>query len=113
MSSEYSLVFPFVCTKSRGGPYDDAAFVAGCQFGQISAELGIAKTIGALPRTVTIYREMAAQCDLLAMHLGLTVAEQPIPDEDGVDPADMDAVRSDWAVLVFDFAPVEPPAGAA
>jgi hypothetical protein len=37
--SEYELVLPFVICKSRGGPYDDDAFVSGWRLGQISAAL--------------------------------------------------------------------------
>ena len=99
----YELVFPFVCTTSAGGPYDDAAFVAGMPLGQLDAHLRTLKSVPVPSHTVTVYRELVAQADLIAMARGWSMAEQEIPDEDGVD--NMGEVRAEWAILRFELLP--------
>jgi hypothetical protein len=71
----FGLVYPFVVCQSKGGPYDDSAFVAGCQFGQVAAE---AKQIPkGQSRAWYVYPEIVAQLDLLAMHEGLHLTSEP------------------------------------
>jgi hypothetical protein len=75
--SEYALVYPFVCCISNGGPYDDAAFVAGARFGQICAELKAKPAI----YDTTVEPALIPQLDLLAMHSDYTmVHEEAIAD---------------------------------
>lgn len=76
----YGLLFPCVVCKSLGGPYDDEAFVAGAQFGQVMAELELE------PAIVTRYvdSKLVQQIDLAAMHHGYTMQAEPWdehPDE--------------------------------
>lgn len=72
--SDYGLVMPFVNVASKGGPYDDAAYVAGWHMGGLDARLE--------PRYLarvseTIRSADASQADLLAMKHGysLTLGE--------------------------------------
>lgn len=78
----YGLLYPFVVCASKGGPYDDGAFVAGCWFGQVSTECkGIA--LGH-EKSWYVPSALVPQIDLLAMHEGLTIAAEPwgdYPDE--------------------------------
>lgn len=64
---EYALVMPFVVCQSVGGPYDDDAFVAGYQAGQIDAALK-AGTAGDL--SLTVRTDLLPQLDLIAMRHG-------------------------------------------
>lgn len=66
MSEEYGLVVPFVACASNGGPYDDTAFVAGCQYEAIRQDLR------RRPRSheVYVYPELRTQLDLLSMEMG-------------------------------------------
>lgn len=64
--TQYSLVMPFTVVQSRGGPYEDEAFVAGWACGEIMAKL--AQT----PLWKGMVREQALpQVDLIAMHYEL------------------------------------------
>lgn len=78
----FGLVMPFVVTTGQGGPYDSAAFVAGCRFEADAAELKAA------PHTLSwanyVYPAMVPQYDLLAMHHGFVMTAEPwaeYPDE--------------------------------
>lgn len=67
---EYGLVMPFVVVTSAGGPYDDAAFVAGYECGLIDATLHALTQVDAeLDRWVS--RDVVPQLDLIAMRHGL------------------------------------------
>lgn len=78
--AEYGLLIPFVVVQSQGGPYDDAAFVAGARYGKI------AEILHAKPEEFSTYEypEMVHQLDLLAMHEGYAMKSTPWdehPDE--------------------------------
>lgn len=62
----HELVMPFVTVASKGGPHDDAAYVAGWTCGRIAAQLA---TLAALRGTCTVWvpPEVAPQVDLIAM----------------------------------------------
>ena len=60
---QYDLVMPFVPVKSRGGPHDDDAYVAGYEMGQLNAVLASAPPA----HEATIRSDNAAQADLIAM----------------------------------------------
>jgi hypothetical protein len=72
----YGLVMPFVAVASRGGPYEDAAFVAGYRAGLIDAEL---KAGGTHSRYVET--DLVAQLDLVAMCNGYVMSSQPWADD--------------------------------
>lgn len=76
----YGLVMPFVVCRSHGGPYDDAAFVAGAEYANID------NALRSHPYKVEQYVRTATmpQYDLLAMHHGYTLKASPwdeCPDE--------------------------------
>lgn len=71
----YDLVMPFLPVQSKGGPYDDDAFVAGYAMGLLDAELG--GSVFDQGRAVNV--ENREQADLIAMRHGF-VAE--FTDED-------------------------------
>jgi len=65
-----SLLMPFVTVVSRGGPHDDASYVAGYEMGLLDAKLA------ARPERLetTIHSVSSLQADLLAMRHGFAVA---------------------------------------
>jgi hypothetical protein len=69
----WHLAVPFVVCQSQGGPYDDEAFVAGFQAGQISQALAAAKTAGADRLIRTVRMDLVKQLDLIAMDAGFTL----------------------------------------
>ena len=62
-NSEYELEMPFVCVRSRGGPFDDESFVAGYQMGLLDAEL--AGSVFDQGRAISVANR--EQADLIAM----------------------------------------------
>lgn len=72
----FSLVMPFVLTKSEGGPFDDESFVMGCVVG------GLITEIDALPLCATGYARyvqaaVLPQMDLVAMKYGFVMSSEP------------------------------------
>jgi hypothetical protein len=74
---EYGLVIPFLPVASKGGPYDDEAFVAGFEMGRLDEVLR--SRLGALIQPLgigtgrietMIHTPNAAQADLIAMRHG-------------------------------------------
>lgn len=70
---EYGLVMPFILVTSRGGPYDDHAYVAGWNMGALEAEMRIARALGTTPKARYLSPVDEPQVDLLAMRFGFTV----------------------------------------
>ena len=70
---------PFVLCRSRGGPYDDEAFLSGWRLGDIGATLG-KPGISAVAESIRP-RELL-QADLLAMARGYTMTVEPSSDVD-------------------------------
>jgi hypothetical protein len=69
----YELAVPFVVCTSVGGPYDDDAFVAGFQAGQIDQALQAASVARASEVRFTVNAELVRQLELIAMHRGFPV----------------------------------------
>lgn len=75
--SEYSLVMPFVAVASKGGPFDDDAYVAGYEMGLLDAQLE-GEDAGAAEMNIrSANRE---QADLLAMRHGFTASFTESPE---------------------------------
>lgn len=70
-----SLVLPFVATFSNGGPYEDDAFVAGFQAGEIDRSLKAAAAVGATRAQFTAYTELVKQLELIGMNRGFPTVE--------------------------------------
>lgn len=73
-----SLVLPFVCVASVGGPYADEAFAAGWQAGTIAAKLA--------DRRIAVMTEMVRtplveQLDLVAMDAGYSTDTLDVLDD--------------------------------
>lgn len=64
----YDMVMPFLPVQSKGGPYEDGAFVAGYQMGLLDAQL----SGRSFDQGQAIYVENREQADLLAMRYGYT-----------------------------------------
>lgn len=62
------FLFPFVVVTSKGGPYDDIAYSAGYEMGELDACLSASPT----SHEVTIRADNSAQADMIAMHYGYT-----------------------------------------
>jgi hypothetical protein len=71
---ELEMVLPFVVVKSKGGPYDDDAFVAGYQCGLIDKQLEIAAATNAQGVAEPIVRRsLLPQLELHGMRHGFPV----------------------------------------
>ncbi|WP_228981430.1 hypothetical protein [Streptomyces sp. DH12] len=77
------LVMPFVIVQSNGGPYDDAAFVAGATCGQLIAELAALAEHGATPQPRYVRPEYLPQIDLIAMRYGYVLRPGEVDDASG------------------------------
>lgn len=67
----YGLVMPFLPVTSKGGPFDDQAYVAGYEMGRIDAILAAAQALGLTPDThYYVTPDNAEQIDLIAMRYG-------------------------------------------
>jgi hypothetical protein len=78
-ATDPELLMPFVVCRSEGGPYDDEAYVAGWELGELDHELTWTR-----PAFVTRYLHVAnlLQADLVAMCHGYRL-ETPFPERDG------------------------------
>ena len=75
----YGLVMPFVVVKSKGGPLDDEAYVAGFECGRLDVRL--AEATG--PRVMTtVHTVSVPQLDLLAMNHGWRMTTEPTEFEE-------------------------------
>jgi hypothetical protein len=72
-------VMPLVLCRSRGGPYDDEAFMSGWRLGDIGATLA-RPGISALAESIRPQERL--QADLLAMARGYTMTVEPSTDPD-------------------------------
>ena len=79
----YALVMPFVVVTSKGGPYDDDAFTAGWQCGDLDRRLATIKDAGGEFYRTTLRKEVVPQADLIAMHRGFTLATEDFEDAEG------------------------------
>jgi hypothetical protein len=68
--NEWGLVFPFTACTSQGGPYDDAAFVAGVHLGHIDHALAIGAITNAARFEFTVPTELVKQLELCGMARG-------------------------------------------
>lgn len=98
-SAKYGLVMPFVVVDSVGGPYEDAAFVAGWDcavMDEALAALAAQRRNGLTAATVQRYvkPEAVPQLDLVAMQHGFTLTAE-------------DAEHG-WVAAVFAFQPATP-----
>jgi hypothetical protein len=71
---EYGLVMPFVVCASKGGPFDDDAYVCGYEMGVLAEELR--RTTEAVVGK-TIHTQNVPQADLLGMEAGFQVESRP------------------------------------
>ncbi len=95
----WGLAVPFVVCQSQGGPYDDAAFVAGFHAGQISQALKSAQAAGASRLQFTVRTELVKQLDLIAMDRGFTLSVADV-DETECHPA-----MPEWTFATFEGKP--------
>lgn len=71
--ADYGLVMPFVACTSQGGPYDDAAFVAGFECGQIDRALQVIAAAGGNTATFTVGTDVVKQLELIGMNRGFPI----------------------------------------
>ncbi len=71
---DYTMLYPLVVCKSKGGPYNDASFVAGCYFGQIQAECK--KLIECYKKVWCVPTPLIPQIELLVMHEGCEMSTE-------------------------------------
>ena len=70
---EFDLVMPFVVCRSKGGPYDDHAYVAGFEAGRLDMALTLSPMLpGSRVREPMPYHsDNIPQLDLIAMRHGV------------------------------------------
>ena len=76
----YGLAVPFVAARSGGGPYDDAAFAAGFQVGQLHTAMAVGARLGTRSAEWVVRDSLAKQLDLIAMFHGYTSRAVPLDD---------------------------------
>ncbi len=81
--AEYEMVAPIVLAKSNGGPFDDAAVVAGMTCGAIDQELKMAAALNALPSPRYIDIRLLKQVDLTAMRHGYVTKAGEVDEASG------------------------------
>lgn len=74
----YDIVLPFVVCQSQGGPYEDDAYVAGYEIGEISTMLA---QNAFLEWERPVHTGNLAQLDLVAMRWSYIVAERVEVDD--------------------------------
>jgi hypothetical protein len=89
---EYTAVMPFILCQSEGGPYDDAAFIAGATCGALIEELRVLRLTTATPHERYMNAKYLPQIDLIAMANGYTIK-----------PGELDQA-SGWQIITFEFA---------
>lgn len=68
--AEFGLVMPFVVVKSKDGPYEDDAYVAGFEAGRLDALLEHDLLATATALDLPLHAENLPQLDLIAMRRG-------------------------------------------
>lgn len=91
LDGEYTLAMPFVLCQSEGGPYDDAAFIAGATCGALIEELRVLRLTTATPHERYVNAKYLPQIDLIAMSHGYTIK-----------PGELDEA-SGWQIVAFEF----------
>lgn len=91
----FGMVMPFLPVTSKGGPFDDNAYAAGWECGQIAALLEYSSEVpGTLAESqrlkLPVRTANVDQLDLVAMHHGFVIDERE-PWEDG----------SEWTFIRF------------
>lgn len=99
--ASYELEMPFVAVRSRGGPFDDDAFVAGYQMGLLDAEL----SGSVFDQGRAISAANREQADLIAMRHGFIAefhdARELMCDEHAAE-------ADDWVCMTVRRAVVDP-----
>lgn len=73
--AEYGMVMPFIVVVSKGGPFDDKAFVAGWRCGEVDRYLHACEHTNA-KLAFSVEPEVIPQLDLIAMHRGYEMNAQ-------------------------------------
>lgn len=94
----WGLVIPFIVCTSQGGPYQDEAFVAGFQAGQLDQRLAMLALAGGQRTTAMVRTALVPLLELIAMNRGFpTVTAEPVQaDPDRDTPA-----MPDWSTITF------------
>lgn len=96
---EMEIVLPFVVVESAGGEFQDAAFVAGFQAGEIDARLAQARLAGATSvKVLMVRRALLPQLELHGMRYGFAVLDATEPHHDL-------AGSDEWCDLTFSVVP--------
>jgi len=79
---DYGLIMPFVVCRSKGGPYDDDAYVAGYEAGTLDMALSLSSSLpgSRLNEGVPYHAENMPQVDLIAMRHGVTTETEDVGD---------------------------------
>lgn len=80
---EYELAMPFILCRSEGGPYDDAAFVAGSTIGALEAEFSFCRMLSSVPHSRHMNDNYLDQADLVAMRHGFSMERGELDEGSG------------------------------
>jgi hypothetical protein len=93
---QYELLYPYTVCRSQGGPFDDEAFVAGVQLGQIDEALQVAAIGGVERLSFTAYTALVRQLELCGMARGF-----PVVSAEAIEETDEYPAMPDWSVVTF------------
>jgi len=89
---EYEPVMSLILAKSNGGPFDDAAVVAGMTCGALDQELAMTAALNTLPHERYLDLVLIKQADLIAMKHGYVMRAGEVDEASGYQH-----VEFDWA----------------
>ncbi len=97
---DYVLAVPFIVTASRGAAYDDAAFVAGYQCGDINRALHAAAALNPPTQflTFTVRTDLVRQLELIAMNAGFPTMTVETP---ATGWREYPATWREWSLATF------------
>jgi hypothetical protein len=78
---DFELAVPFVVCTSQGGPYDDAAFVAGFYTGSVDRALQVGKVAEAPVVQAVVPSTLLNQLELIGMHRGYPTMRTRVSDD--------------------------------
>lgn len=96
-TTRWGMLYPFLAVKSKGGPYDDDAFVGGAQLGRVDTLLQVAETMDAIRRlSFTVRTTLVKTLELAGMARGF-----PLMEAETIQATDEYPAMPEWSTITF------------